>query len=146
MKIVIGSDHAGFNEKEELKNYLLNRFDVEDVGPASDERCNYPDYASAVVKKVIKDKVMGILICGSGIGVSMVANRYKGIRAALCRSPKEAQLSREHNDANILCLGARINSLDQLKDIADSWLKASFEGGRHSERIALFDNLGEDIV
>ncbi len=143
MKIVIGSDHAAFEAKEKLKGYLAKHFDLDDVGPDSDNRCNYPDYAIALAKKVTGTEVLGILLCGSGIGVSMTANRFKGIRAALCRTPYEAQLSKEHNDSNVLCLGARISNEQQIKDIVDAWLKAEFEGGRHSERLAIFDQLGE---
>ncbi len=145
MKICIGCDHAAFHEKEALKEYLSERFEVIDVGTHSPDRCNYPDYGKAVVKKVLNEGHVGILICGSGIGVSIVANRFKGIRAALCRSPKEGELSKQHNNANILCLGARINTVDQLKEIADAFLIAKFEGGRHSERLALFEDLGERI-
>ena len=145
MKICIGCDHAAFEEKEAIKAYLSTKYDILDVGTNSPERCNYPDFGFAVVKKVIKENYLGILICGSGIGVSMVANRFKGIRAALCRSPKEAELSRQHNNANILCLGARINSISQLKETVDSFLMSQFEGGRHSERLALFEDLGERI-
>lgn len=145
MKLVLGCDHAAFEAKEEVKKYLEKKFEVEDVGTHSLERCNYPDFATLAVKKVLAENIKGILICGSGIGVSMVANRYSGIRAALCRSPKEAALSREHNNANVLCLGARINTMDQLQEIIDSWLKAEFEDGRHSERLALFEDLGERL-
>ena len=145
MKICIGCDHAAFEEKEAIKAYLSKNYLVEDVGTYSADRCNYPDFGFAVVKKVLKEDYLGILICGSGIGVSMVANRFKGIRAALCRSPKEAELSRQHNNANILCLGGRINSVEELKKTVDSFLTSKFEGGRHSERLALFEDLGERI-
>jgi len=143
-KIFLGCDHAAFTEKEIIKKFLAQKgYDVADVGTHSDERCNYPDYAKKLATSVASEKKLGILICGSGIGVSIVANRFKGVRAALCRSPKEAELSRQHNDANVLCLGARINTIDSLKDIISSWLEAKFEEGRHSERLALFENLGE---
>ncbi len=142
-KIFLGCDHAAFTEKETIKNFLIDQgYNVEDMGTYSDERCNYPDYASKVAESVKAQGELGLLICGSGIGVSIVANRYKGVRAALCRSPKEAQLSRQHNNANVLCLGARINTMDSLKDIITAWLFAEFEEGRHSERLALFENLG----
>jgi len=143
LKLILGCDHAAFDAKEELKKHLATSHEVIDVGTYSTERCNYPDFATKVVKKVLEENTKGILICGSGIGVSMVANRYAGIRAALCRSPKEAALSVEHNNANVLCLGGRINTSDQLRDIVESWLNAKFEGGRHSERLALFEDLGE---
>lgn len=145
MKICIGCDHAAFEEKEAIKAYLSTKYQVEDVGTHSAERCNYPDFGFAVVKKVLKENYIGILICGSGIGVSMVANRFRGIRAALCRSPKEAELSRQHNNANVLCLGGRINTVEELKKTVDAFLIAQFEGGRHTERLALFEDLGERI-
>lgn len=144
MKIVIGCDHAAFEEKEELKQYLESKgFEIDDVGTHSSERCNYPDYAIALCKKVQSSEIKGILLCGSGIGVSMTANKFSGIRAALCRSRKDAELSREHNDANVLCIGARINTMDQIKEVTDTWLTTDFAGGRHSERVALFSELGE---
>ena len=134
MKIYIGCDHAAYDEKEELKKYLTDFIDVEDMGPFSDERCNYPTFASHVARKVQKEG-RGILLCGSGIGVSMVANRFKGIRAALCRTPKEAILSRQHNDANILCIGARVSSMDDIKAMVNAWVKEDFQEGRHAQRI-----------
>lgn len=144
MKIFIGSDHAAFDAKSELVDYLRNKnFEVVDLGPDSSERCNYPDFATSVAKKVVLEKSMGILLCGSGIGVSMVANRYAGIRAALCRTVEEAKLSREHNDSNILCFGARISSMEEMKRMVDVWPETEFGGGRHEERIALFNDLGE---
>src|SRR5689334_6488541 len=99
MKIVIGSDHAAFETKEFVKKLLVSlHHEVVDVGTHSNERCDYPDYASALAKTVIDQNLTGILLCGSGIGVSIVANRYKGIRAALCRSPYDAEMARKHND------------------------------------------------
>lgn len=144
--IYLGCDHAAFNEKEQLKTFLQSKFKIIDVGTFGPERCNYPDFATLVAAGVSQSgSDMGILICGSGIGVSMVANRYKNIRAALCRSVKEAELARQHNDANVLCLGARISSLEDLQDMAMAFMQSSFEDGRHSERLALFDNLGEEV-
>lgn len=144
MKIVIGSDHAAFETKEFVKELLLSqKIEVIDVGTASSERCDYPDYASALAKVVLDQKISGILLCGSGIGVSIVANRYKGIRAALCRSTYDAEMARQHNDANVLCLGARTNTHEEIKAIIDSWFKSHFEGGRHSDRLNKFQNLGE---
>ncbi|MCF8060816.1 MAG: ribose 5-phosphate isomerase B [Bacteriovoracaceae bacterium] len=147
MKIYIGCDHAAFEEKEELKSYLLKEgHEVKDCGPFDGERVNYPDYAQKVAKEVAYqdvDQVRGILLCGSGIGVSMVANRFAGVRAALCRNEEEAKLSRGHNNANILCVGARLVSLDIIKKMATTWLSTPFEEGRHAERIALFNDLGE---
>jgi ribose 5-phosphate isomerase B len=142
-KIFIACDHAAFEAKEVLRQHLLKAHEVIDLGTHSAERCDYPDYAVAVARKVQAGEGIGILLCGSGIGVSLVANRFAGVRAALCRTPYEAELSRQHNNANILCLGARINNSDEIKAIAEAWLIASFEGGRHAERIAMFDSLGE---
>lgn len=144
MKIVIGSDHAAFEMKEFVKELLHSKnIEVIDVGTHSNERCDYPDYASALVKVVLEKKITGILLCGSGIGVSIVANRYKGIRAALCRTPNDAEMARKHNDANVLCLGARTNSKEEIKNIIESWLLHQFEGGRHTDRLNKFQDLGE---
>jgi len=147
MKLYIGSDHAGFEEKEALKSYLIGLgHDVVDHGTHSAERCDYPDYATKVAKSVGTDsKARGVLLCGSGIGVSMVANRYKFIRAALVRNEEEAVLSRAHNDANILCLGARITPISEITTITEKWLESPFEGGRHCGRIAKFNELGEGV-
>lgn len=145
MKIVIGSDHAAFNEKEMVKKYLASKgHQVEDMGPESESRCNYPDYAIKVSRSVVKNKCIGVLLCGSGIGVSMVANRFKGIRAALVRTVEEAELAKQHNNANILCLGGRISTERELKAMLDAWLAAKFEEGRHTERLAIFNDLGID--
>ena len=144
MKIVIGADHAAFEMKEMVKNLLhLKNIEVIDVGTHSAERCDYPDYAAKLSKEVLDHNLTGILLCGSGIGVSIVANRFKGIRAALCRSPLDSEMARKHNDANVLCLGARSNTEAEIKSIIESWLSHSFEGGRHSDRLKKFENLGE---
>lgn len=143
MKIAIGSDHAAFEMKEFVREFLLSRkIEVVDVGTHSAERCDYPDYATALVKEVLKNKISGILLCGSGIGVSIVANRYQGIRAALCRSPYDAEMARKHNDANVLCLGARTNSEEEIKAIIEAWMASGFEGGRHLDRLNKFQDLG----
>lgn len=144
MKIAIGCDHAGFDLKESLKSFLLEKdFEIEDVGCFSKERCDYPQYSEAVVKLVSNQGMKGLLICGSGIGVSIVANKFKGIRAALVRSVEEAKLSRQHNDSNVICLGARITSADDACEIIAAWLNEKFEEGRHEERLKLFSNRGE---
>jgi ribose 5-phosphate isomerase B len=142
-KIVIGSDHAAFEAKKlvaELLRFL--NIEVVDIGTHSSDRCDYPDYAKSLVKMVIAENISGILLCGSGIGVSIVANRYQGIRAALCRSTLDAEMSRKHNDANVLCLGARSNTPAEIKEIIEVWLKTDFEGGRHSDRLDKIKNLG----
>ncbi|MFA6236798.1 MAG: ribose 5-phosphate isomerase B [Bacteriovorax sp.] len=143
MKIVIGSDHAAFEMKEFVREFLHSKkIEVVDVGTYSDARCDYPDFARALVKEVLEKKLTGILLCGSGIGVSIVANRFKGIRAALCRSPYDAEMARKHNDANVLCLGARTNSEEEIKAIIEGWLAHEFEGGRHADRLQKFQDLG----
>ena len=143
MKIVIGSDHAAFEMKEFVREFLLSKkIEVIDVGTHSADRCDYPDYAQALVKEVLQKDISGILLCGSGIGVSIVANRYKGIRAALCRSSDDAEMSRKHNDANVLCLGARTNSEKEIQTIIEKWIATGFEGGRHLDRLNKFRDLG----
>lgn len=147
MKIYIGCDHAAFDEKEELRAFLHEAgHEVIDCGPNSADRVNYPDYAAKVAREVAGqnvEEVRGVLLCGSGIGVSMVANRFAGIRAALCRNAEEAKLSREHNNANIICMGARLISTEAMKEMLGVWLATPFEGGRHAERIAIFTDWGE---
>ncbi len=143
MNIVVGSDHAAFEEKEMVERYLISKgFEVIDVGPETGDRCNYPEFAMKLARTVVAEKTRGVLLCGSGIGVSMVANRFKGIRAALCRSVEEAKLSRQHNDANVLCLGARISTEQEIKDMIDVWLETEFEQGRHTDRVAMFTDIG----
>lgn len=147
MKIFIGCDHAAFEEKEKLRSFLSEKgHEVIDCGPNSADRVNYPDYAAKVAKEVAgqdEDQVRGVLLCGSGLGVSMVANRFAGVRAALCREADEAKLSREHNNANILCMGARLISVEKMQEILSLWLETKFEGGRHAERIDIFTSWGE---
>lgn len=144
MKIYIGADHAAFNEKNLLRDYLSQKYEVIDVGTHTSESTSYSEWGIATIKKMKADsKSVGILLCGSGIGISITANRFKGIRAALCRDVEDAKMSRLHNDANVLCLGARRTSLEDLKKIADVFLTTTFEGGRHQTRIDLFNDLGE---
>ena len=143
MKIILASDHAAFNEKEELVKYLSLHHEVIDVGTHNSDSTHYPEWAKKLVEKVKSEHTVGILLCGSGIGVSMVANRYAGIRAALCRDEDDAKMSRLHNDANVLCMSGRKNSIDQIKNIIDAFLSTQFEGGRHQQRIDQFNSLGE---
>lgn len=144
MKIVIGSDHAAFEMKEMIKSLLQSKnFDVIDVGTHSCERADYPEYAKKLSHEVVTQKIQGILLCGSGIGASIVANRFKGVRAALCRSSHDAEMARKHNDANVLCLGARFNTEEEIKKIIEAWFSNTFEGGRHADRLKIFENLGE---
>lgn len=134
--IAIASDHAGLDMKTSLISFLKEMgFAAEDLGTHTAESCDYPDYANALAAWVLKKSGRGILVCGSGIGVSMAANRHKGIRAALCRSGLEADLARKHNDANVLCLGARISGIEVAKECVQKFLNTKFEGGRHKTRV-----------
>ena len=137
MKIAIGSDHAAFDEKNKLVTYLENKnFLVKDFGCFSNDSVDYPDYATLVAKEIQNNNYdFGILICGSGIGISIAANRHKGIRAALCTSEFHAEMSRKHNDANIIALGARITPIAEMFSIISKFLDTEFEGGRHQNRI-----------
>ena len=142
-KIYIGADSAGYFLKEEFKSYLTGRgYEVEDCGTDSHASCHYPIFASAVCEKVQGelDTSFGILICGTGIGMSMCANKYNGIRAAVCGDTFSARMTRCHNDANVLCIGARVTGSCLATDILDSFLGAEFEGGRHAVRV---DMIGE---
>ena len=136
-KIVLSSDHGGFNLKETVKNFLINKnIEVEDVGCNSLEPVDYPDFAKVLSDKLKNNKnAGGILFCGTGIGISMSANRFKHIRAALCTSVEMASKSRKHNDANVLALGGRILAEDLALDIVEEFLKTDFEAGRHSLRV-----------
>ncbi|MBU2447401.1 MAG: ribose 5-phosphate isomerase B [Bacteroidetes bacterium] len=136
-KIAVGSDHAGFKLKERVKSFLFNlSVEVLDLGCFSDESCDYPDYGEAVALVVKENKAkFGIIICGTGIGISISANKIPGIRAALCTSPKMAELARLHNDANILALGSRIIDENEAEVIIRTFLATEFEGGRHLKRL-----------
>ena len=137
VKIAIGSDHAGFELKQVIVDHLSARnLDYVDCGTNSPESVDYPDFAKKVAEEVNnKDLVMGILVCGSGQGMAMTANRYKNVRAAICHNSDVAKVTREHNDANILCLGSRfIEKIEALKCV-DIFLSTDFEGERHLKRI-----------
>ena len=137
MKIAIGSDHAGFYLKKDVIKYLEEKnIEVKDMGPFDDSRVDYPDYGHAVGHAVIDNKVdFGIVICGSGIGISIAANKVKGIRAALCSEPYSAKLARRHNNANVLAMGARLIGHDMAIEIVEAFLNEKFEGGRHIKRV-----------
>ncbi|MBS6611113.1 MULTISPECIES: ribose 5-phosphate isomerase B [Peptoniphilus] len=137
MKIAIGSDHAGFYLKEDIKKYLDEKnIEVIDMGPFDDKRVDYPDYGHAVGHEVIDNNLdFGIVICGSGIGISISSNKVKGIRAALCSEPYSAKLARRHNDANVLAMGARLIGHDMAIEIVEAFLNEKFEGGRHISRV-----------
>ncbi|MBL7665951.1 MAG: ribose 5-phosphate isomerase B [Bacteriovoracaceae bacterium] len=138
-KIFIASDHAAFNEKEELRKFLSKNYDVIDLGTKSLESTHYPIYAKALAEEVLKHSdAYGVLLCGSGIGASIVANRYKGIRAALCRDEYDAEMSRKHNNANVICLGGRVTPVPKMKTMVELFLKSEFEGGRHQVRLDMF--------
>lgn len=138
MKFFIATDHAGI----ELKDYTVKLLktkghEVIDLGPFSSDRVDYPDYAHRLCEEVLDDeRTHGILICGSGIGMSMAANRHEGIRAALCHDAYTATVARGHNDANVLCFGERIVGKGVAESIIDAWIAGSFDGGRHTTRVA----------
>lgn len=142
MKIAIGSDHAGFQLKETLKSYLSNRgFDVKDFGTYSEERADYPDFAHPVASAVEHGEVeRGVLICGSGNGVNMTANRHHGVRSALCWNEEIAKLARQHNDANVIALPARYISVEEAEKCVDAFFSTAFEGGRHTDRVKKIEN------
>ena len=136
-EIIIGSDHAGFDLKEHLKNRLAEKgIGIKDVGPYSGDRVDYPDFAHTLATDIEQgNHALGVLICGSGNGINMTANKHAGIRSALCWTPEIASLARQHNDANVLALPARFISNEEADAILDAFLEAEFEGGRHEGRV-----------
>jgi ribose 5-phosphate isomerase B len=141
--IVMGSDHAAYQMKETIKSYLEERgFAVEDVGAPGTDSVDYPDFGIKVASAVSTGKQKrGILMCGTGLGMSMVANRFPGVRAALCGDIFSAVMSRQHNDANILVLGGRVIGDVLAKEIVRAWLDTEFDGGRHQNRLDKFDRI-----
>ncbi len=141
--IALASDHAGFSYKEKIKTVLNEmQLQFEDFGTHSNESTDYPDYGHAAAVAVSKgDCDRGILICGTGIGMSIVANKHKGVRAAACETVEAAELSRKHNNANILCLGERLTTWDEAQAIVRMFLTTDFEGGRHERRVAKIHSL-----
>lgn len=141
MTIIIGCDHGGFELKQEIMNCVAaNGHQVVDAGCYSTDSVDYPDFASEVCGAIVKEKAdKGILICGTGIGMSIAANRHPGIRAALCMEPFSARMSREHNDANVLCLGGRLTGVALAIDIVETWLNTEFSGGRHQRRLDMLE-------
>lgn len=137
MKLAIGSDHAGLELKDRIVHLLKERgVEVEDFGTGNNESVDYPDFGMRVAKAVSRGEMEhGILLCGSGIGMSIVANKFHGVRAALCHDTQTARLSREHNDANILVMGGRILDESKALEIVATWLETKFAGGRHIRRI-----------
>ena len=139
-EIAIASDHGGFELKEEIKQHLTQKgVSYIDLGTNSTESCDYPIYAKKVSQTIInKEAQKGILVCGSGQGMAMCANKFPEIRAVVCSDTFSAHASREHNDSNILCLGQRVVGKNLALDIVDSWLNAKYEGGRHQKRLDMF--------
>lgn len=144
--IFIGADSAGYRLKSEVIAHLgALGYETVDLGCNSEESCHYPEFASAVSKKLLaSENALGILICGTGIGMSMCANKYNGIRAAVCSDTYSARMTRAHNDANLLCLGARVIGSCLALDIVDAFLAAEFEGGRHSIRVGMMENIEKE--
>lgn len=137
MRIVIGSDHGGFSAKQDIIDFLReNNYTVEDYGTYTEESCDYPDIAHKVGKAVSEGQFdFGILICGTGIGVSIAVNKVPGVRGALCGDTYSARMARAHNNSNILCLGARVTGIGLMLDIVQTYLESEFEGGRHARRV-----------
>ena len=140
--IIIASDHAGFLVKEKVKIFLnKSKIKLLDLGTFSEERVDYPDYAKKLALSVKKKSSFGILICGSRIGVSIASNRFKEIRTAVCYNQLSASLARKHNNANVLCLGARLINFNNTKKIINTFISTKFEGGRHTTRVKKLDKL-----
>jgi ribose 5-phosphate isomerase B len=146
--IALGCDHAGFGLKEEVRRYLDSRgFEVLDVGCPSGNSVDYPVFGAEVARRIAKGEALrGIIICGSGVGMSMVANRFRGVRAALCNDLYTAQMSRRHNDANVLCLGARVVGPGLALEIIRTFMETPFEGGRHKRRVDMIDEMIDDMI
>lgn len=140
MRIAIGSDHAGYLVKDMIVDHLKqNNIEITDLGCNTPDSVDYPDYAKKVCAEILQDRAnFGILVCGTGIGMSMAANKIVTIRAALCNDVYAAEMTRKHNDANVLCLGARTVNPSIVRDIVNIFLKTEFEGGRHEIRIRKF--------
>jgi len=136
-KICIASDHAGFNLKESIKDFLINKnISIIDLGPINDNSVDYPDYAKKLSNRIkLKKSNIGILVCGSGTGMAMSANKIKGIRAAVCYNVRSTRLSRQHNDANIISIGSRLTKKNTAFKLVSVFLKTKFEGGRHQRRV-----------
>ena len=144
MKFYIATDHAGYDLKEYVAGMLKEKgHEVVDLGPYNKERVDYPDFAVKLCQELLSDaETNGILICGSGIGMSMTANRFSGIRAALCHDAYTATMARAHNDANVLCFGERVVGKGVAESIVDAWIAAALEGGRHAGRVEKIEAAG----
>lgn len=143
MKLAIGSDHAGYEMKEEIKKYLEEKgYEVKNYGTNSTESCDYPEFGEKVGRAVASGECEeGVLVCGTGIGISLAANKVKGIRAAVCSEPVSARLAKQHNNANIIAFGARIVGMEEAKGIVDAFLSAEFLGGRHEKRVNMISDI-----
>ena len=141
MKVALAADHGGFEMKNQIAQYLISKnFDVVDLGTNSSDAVDYPDFAQKVVQKLMSHEAdLGILVCGTGIGISIAANRHKGIRAALLYDDYVAQVAREHNNANVLCFGGRTMKIEDVLKRIDIFLAAKYEGGRHDRRLCKLD-------
>ena len=136
MKIFIATDHAAVDMKDEVIKLLEDlEYDIVDLGPNNNDRVDYTDYAHKLCQKVLEEDAQGILICGTGIGMSLAANTHKGIRAALCHNGYTAKMAKEHNDANVLCFGQRVVGMGIVEDMLNAWKFTSFAGGRHKTRV-----------
>ena len=143
LKIAVASDHGGFALKEKVKEHLVQRgFEVDDLGSHSEESVDYPVYGKACGEAVASGKAdLGVVVCGTGIGISIAANKVKGIRCGLCTSVEMAHLTKQHNNANILALGGRTTEPELALKIVDEWLDTEFEGGRHQRRVDMLDQM-----
>ena len=146
--IAVGSDHAGYELKQLVAEHLAARgLEVVDLGAHSTDRVDYPDFGEAVGRAVTSGRAdLGVAVCGSGLGICMAANKVKGVRAATVHDATSARLTREHNDANVICLGERLTGPQVALDAVDAWLDAESEGGRHAERVAKLDALDPETA
>ena len=144
-RVAVGADHAGVDLKDALAASLRGRgFEVHDCGTSGHDSVDYPDFAHAVCEDVAAGRSeLGLLVCGTGLGMSMAANRHRGVRAALCAEPYSARMTRMHNDANVLCLGARVVGVGLAEEILDVFLATAFEGGRHARRVGKIEPAAE---
>jgi ribose 5-phosphate isomerase B len=145
-KVALASDHGGYQLKNEIKEYIISKgYEAIDLGTHSEESVDYPEFGAKAAKSVLAGEAdCAIIMCGSGIGISITANRFVGIRAALCSDTYDAKMCRLHNDANIMAIGGRITTIERAVDMIDIFLETEFEGGRHQRRIDLIDKLATE--
>jgi len=146
-KIAIASDHGGFDLKKNVISSLQNKgLDIEDLGPSNTDSVDYPDYGIKIAHAILEQRVeRGIVICGTGVGMSIVVNRFPGIRGTLCSDVYTAKMCREHNDSNILIMGGRVIGKDSALEIVEIWLKTNFEGGRHQRRLDKINKIDANL-